>query len=110
MLLCFLGCDPAVDHIYQCLAAAAQKDVYKRQGAAVDDDRVVTLFQHKIQQLLRLLAGQGAPGLKIEVGPVKAGGHLVGLLQDVYKRQVNNSPFYCRTLLLHLCKWTVHQA
>ena len=50
-------------------------------GAAVDDARVVTLFQHKIQQLLRLLAGQGAPGLKIEVGPVKAGGHLVGLLQ-----------------------------
>ena len=50
-------------------------------GAAVDDARVVALFQHKIQQLLRLLAGQGASGLKIEVGPVKAGGHLVGLVQ-----------------------------
>ena len=24
--------------------------------------------------------------------------------------EVHNSPFYCRTLLLHLCKWTVHQA
>jgi len=25
-------------------------------------------------------------------------------------RITDNSPFYCRTLLLHLCKWTVHQA
>ena len=50
-------------------------------GAAVDDARVVALFQHKVQQLLRLLAGQSAPGLKIEVGTVKAGGHLIGLLQ-----------------------------
>ena len=25
MLLCFLGCDPAVDHIYHRLAAAAQQ-------------------------------------------------------------------------------------
>lgn len=24
--------------------------------------------------------------------------------------EVHNSSFYCRTLLLHLCKWTVHQA
>ena len=50
-------------------------------GAAVDDACVAALFQHKIQQLLRFLAGQGPPGLKIEVRTVKAGGHLIGFLQ-----------------------------
>ena len=36
MLLCFLGCDPAVDHIYQCLAAAAQKLGHIRQAVKVE--------------------------------------------------------------------------
>ena len=35
MLLCFLGCDPAVDHIYQRLAAAAKE--FGQQDAGVQN-------------------------------------------------------------------------
>ena len=50
-------------------------------GAAIDDARVVSLPQHEVQQLLRFLAGQGAAGLEVEVGPVKTCSHFVGLME-----------------------------
>ena len=47
-------------------------------GTAIDDARIVPLPEHKFEQNFGLLAGQGPAGGKIEVGPVEAGGHLVG--------------------------------
>ena len=52
--------------------------VYLPGGAAIDDARIVPLPEHKVEQNFGLLAGQGPAGGKIEVGPVEAGGHLVG--------------------------------
>ena len=50
-------------------------------GAAIHDARMIALFEHQFQQLFWLLAGQRPPGLKVQVGAVEAGGHLVGRLQ-----------------------------
>ena len=55
--------------------------VHLLRSAAIDDTRVVALPEHKVQQLLGLLAGQGAARLEVEVGPVEAGRHLIGLME-----------------------------
>ena len=55
--------------------------VHLLRSAAIDDPRIVALPEHKVQQLLRLLAGQGAARLEVKVGSVEAGRHLIGLME-----------------------------
>ena len=50
-------------------------------GAAIDDARVVPLFEHQIQQDPRLLAGQGAAGAEVEIRAVEAGDDLIGVVE-----------------------------